>query len=200
MAKWFACKFKYNIEDQYGGFRPVTETYLIDAVSFTEAEKKVYEEVGANYRDFVLEKVDKFKVTEIVETVGLDENKPIHWYKVKVAVITLDEKSGKEKKSNQIILVSHHDIKQAYEAIEDLFSDSTSDHAITDINLTPIVELIHHIENIDKENTSFPDWLNMSNVIAKSEGFEGNIDIDTAQNYYEEGLTPSEAVELYLRE
>ncbi len=141
MATWFECKFKYNQEDQNGGFKSVSETYLIDAVSFTEAETRVYQEVGSNYRDFQLVKVGKYRMTELVFN-----EEGVKWYKCKVAVITLDEKSGKEKKSSQIILVSGSDVKEAYDTVEDLFGDSTSDYEITDIGKTNIVEILPYFE------------------------------------------------------
>jgi DNA repair ATPase RecN len=141
MATWFECKFKYNREDQNGGFTTVTEIYLIDAVSFTDAEARVYEEIGSNFREFVLLAVSKYRVHELVFN-----EEGLTWYKCKVAITSLDEKSGKEKKLKQMILVNGNTIKEAYDRVEDLFSDSTSDYQILEIITTNIVEILPYHE------------------------------------------------------
>jgi hypothetical protein len=143
MATWYECKFKYNREDQNGGFITVTEVYLVDAVSFTDAEARVHQEVGSNYREFVLLTVSKYKMHELIHN-----ESGLKWYKCKVAITTLDEKAGKEKKARQTIMVSGNNIKEAYESVEDIFSASTSDYEILDIVTTAIIEVLpyHEIE------------------------------------------------------
>ncbi|GAL86712.1 hypothetical protein MYP_3942 [Sporocytophaga myxococcoides] len=141
MATWFECKFKYNREDQNGGFTTVTEVYLIDAVSFTDAEARVYEEIGSNFREFVLLTVSKYRVHELV----INEE-GLTWYKCKVAITSLDEKAGKEKKLKQMILVNGNNLREAYDRVEDLFADSTSDYQILEIITTNIVEILPYHE------------------------------------------------------
>ncbi|MBO9703421.1 MAG: DUF4494 domain-containing protein [Sporocytophaga sp.] len=141
MATWFECKFKYNREDQNGGFTTVTEVYLIDAVSFTDAEARVYDEIGSNFREFVLLTVSKYRVHELV----INEE-GLTWYKCKVAITSLDEKAGKEKKLKQMILVNGNNVREAYDRVEDLFSDSTSDYQILEIITTNIVEILPYHE------------------------------------------------------
>lgn len=141
MATWFECRFKYNQENEKGGVTSVSECYLVDAVSFTDAEARVYNEIGSNYREFALLKVAKYPLHDLVHNEGSDK-----WYKCKVAIITLDEKSGKERKQKQTIIASADNIKQAYESVDALFGGSISDYEIMDIVSTNITEILPYVE------------------------------------------------------
>jgi hypothetical protein len=145
MATWYECKCKYNREDQ-NGFTTITEAYLVDAVSFTDAETRVYQEIGSNYREFVLLSVSKYSLHELV----VKEDRHT-WYKAKVAITSLDEKSGKEKKLKQTIVVNGHNIKDAYDSIEELFADSVSDYEILDIITTSIIEILPYFEEGERK-------------------------------------------------
>lgn len=148
MATWFECKFKFNQDQEDGGVKPVSETYLIDAVSFTDAEARVYDEIGANYRDFVLQKVAKYKVHELLHI----EDGGITWYKTTVAMTTIDEEAGKERKTRQVIVVNGQNIKEAYERVEDVFAGSVSDYEILSIAKTPVVEVLPYVDEDSKRN------------------------------------------------
>ena len=145
MATWYECKFKYNREDEKGGFVTISEIYMVDAVSFTEAEARIYHEVGSLYREFVLLSVSKYKIHELI----FNENGP-KWYKCKVAITSLDEKAGKEKKLKQTIMVSGSSVKEAYESVVDIFNTSISDFEILDIGTTGIIEVLPYHENAEK--------------------------------------------------
>lgn len=142
MASWYECKFKYNRENQDGGLSTISETYLIDAVSFTDAETRIYSEIGANYREFVLLKVAKYPVHELIP----HAEEGGKWYKCKVALITYDEKSEKEKKQKQTVIVNGNNVKEAYDKIESVFQGSTSDYEILDIVTTTILEVLPFVE------------------------------------------------------
>lgn len=138
MATWFECRFKFNREDEQGGYKSVTETFLIDAVSFTEAETRVYSEVASNLRDFKLLKIAHYKVDDI----SIDTNRT--WYKCKVAMTTIDEKSGKEKKVKQIVLANAGSIEEASSIVNDIFSTALSNFTSVAISETNIVEVLHY--------------------------------------------------------
>jgi len=147
MATWYECKFRYNTEGTNGNFTTVTEVYLVDAVSFTDAEARIYQEIGSNYQEFVLLSVSKYKLHELIHK----EDGSI-WYKAKVALTTLDEKAGKEKKIRQAILVNANTVKEAYENIEEVFSGAVSDYEILDIITTSIIEILPYYE-VENEET-----------------------------------------------
>lgn len=170
MATWYECKFKYNKEDQSGGFTTVTEVYLVDAVSFTDAESRVYQEIGSNYKEFVLLTVSKYKLHELIH-----REEGLTWYKCKVAITSLDEKSQKERKLKQTIVVSGNNIKEAFDAIEEVFAGSVSDYVILDIVTTQIVEILPYYEDEKRnliplqEAVGEPESETVSEAVAASE-------------------------------
>ncbi len=136
MSAWYECKVAYQKVLENGKSAKMNEVYLVDAVSFTEAETRIYKELAELIGDFSLKTVKKARITELVHNEEAEK-----WYKVKVSLITYDEKSGKEMKSNQIILTSAENLREAYDSVTDLFSGSISDHEILEIVSTPIIEI-----------------------------------------------------------
>jgi|Laugrespbdmm15sd_2_1035082.scaffolds.fasta_scaffold24646_1 hypothetical protein len=136
MAAWYECKVSYIKTLENGKTAKVSEMYLVDAVSFTEAETRIYKEMAELVGEFNLDSVKKAKVTELIHN-----EESYKWYKAKVNLTTLDEKSGKELKSNQIILTSAENLRDAYDSVNDLFGATTDDHEITELAFTPIMEI-----------------------------------------------------------
>ena len=94
MANWFECKVRYDKVQDNGSVKKVNEPYLVDALSFTEAEARIIEEQTPFISgDFSVSAVKRTKISEIFYDEGGDR-----WYLAKVAFITIDEKSGVEKK------------------------------------------------------------------------------------------------------
>ena len=138
MADWFECKVKYDKLDEYGKDQTVSESYVIDAVSFTEAESRLVKlletEITSN---FIVAGISKLKVSEIVPSDGAD-----YWYKTKVAFVDIDEKSGKEKKTINQILVAANDFKQSLENLEKNLETLLIPYEITAINSTKIIDVV----------------------------------------------------------
>lgn len=135
MATWFLGKIRFTKEIDAGKFQTVTEAYLLDAVSFTDAEAGLYELFGDNAPDFRVSSLTPFKVQEVF-SIGTETK----WYKVKILVTTFDEKAKKEKKTSAAFLVNALSIKQAYDLVEDALG-RVEDYEITDVSLTPILEV-----------------------------------------------------------
>ncbi|MGN0209904.1 MAG: DUF4494 domain-containing protein, partial [Muribaculaceae bacterium] len=95
MANWFECKVRYDKLQENGAAKKVTEPYMVDALSFTEAEARITEE----QRPFISGEFDvaAVKRSRIAEIVFEEEGD--RWYLAKVGFITVDEKSGAEKRS-----------------------------------------------------------------------------------------------------
>lgn len=136
MAAWYECKVSYMKTLENGKTTKANETYLVDAVSFTEAEARIYKELAELIGDFNLVSVKKARITELIHN-----EEAFKWYKAKVNLTTLDEKSGKEIKSNQIILTSADNLRDAYDSVNDLFGSSTDDHEIIELVYSPIMEI-----------------------------------------------------------
>jgi len=115
MNNWFQVKVKFTKEFQDGTLKRVTEPYLINAMSFTEAEARIYKEVGEFVRgEFSVNAIIKIDYADIFH---FDDAEV--WYKAKVSYVSEDADSGKEKRISNNYLVSAHNVKEAYERVED---------------------------------------------------------------------------------
>jgi hypothetical protein len=137
MNTWFTVKVKYTKQLENGEFKKVSEPYLLAAMTFTDAEARIYEELGALIRG-------EFSVTNIART---DFHDIFHyedsytWYKVKVAYESMDADSEKKKKISQNFLVSASSVKEAYERIHESLSTMLVDFVVPSITLSPIVDI-----------------------------------------------------------
>ncbi|MBV6647398.1 MAG: DUF4494 domain-containing protein [Cyclobacteriaceae bacterium] len=111
---WYSCKVKYGKENEEGILRQVTEAYLVDAMSYTEAESRIYEEMEKEVNgEFQVTTITKTNISEII-----GEQDEEHWYKSKVTYSTVDGDSEKEVNINTYYLVNAANLKNAYEQID----------------------------------------------------------------------------------
>lgn len=137
MALWFECKVRYDKMQENGSVKKVNEPYLVDALSFTEAEARIIEEITPYISgEFTVSAVKKTKVSEIF----WDENGD-KYYMVKVMFITIDEKTAVEKKSASFILVQAADFKDALENFMNGMKGTMSDFEIASITETPLMDV-----------------------------------------------------------
>lgn len=137
MASWFECKARYDKMMENGVLKKVTEPYMVDALSFTEAEARIIEELTPFVSgEFVVSAVKKTKISEIFWDDSADK-----WYLVKVAFITIDEKTAVEKKSISQILVAGTDFKGAYDNFMEGMKGTMADFDIVSINETAIMDV-----------------------------------------------------------
>ena len=133
MANWFECKVRYDKLQENGAAKKVTEAYLVDALSFTEAEARITEEETPFISgEFSVSAVKRTKIAEIFWNEAGDR-----YYLVKCAFITIDEKTAAEKKSNSLILVQASDFKNAYDTFMEGMKGTMADFEIVQINETP---------------------------------------------------------------
>lgn len=137
MATWFECKVKYDKLAENGQQKTVTEPYLVDALSFTEAEARIIEEITPFISgDF---KVTAVKRTNTAEIFG-DESGD-RWYRVKVNFITIDEKTAVEKKTANYIMVQAADFKKAFDNFMAGMKGTMSDFEVASITETAIMDV-----------------------------------------------------------
>ena len=104
---WFECSIRYEKTMESGMNKKVTEKYLIDALSFTEAEARIIEEITPFISgEFTVVDIKRANYSELFPC---DEEAADRWFKCKLIFITLDEKSGAEKKISTQILVQAAD-------------------------------------------------------------------------------------------
>ena len=137
MSTWYECKVRYQKMDQNGREKKVNEPYLVDAVSFTDAEKRINEVLEPYISgEFVVTNIKIANYSELHPNENGDR-----WFKCKVSYIMLDEEKGTEKKSNSYMLVQANNLKEAYDAIEDLMKGSVSDYEIPAIAESAIMDV-----------------------------------------------------------
>ncbi len=137
MANWFECKIRYDKIMENGAIKKVTEPYLVDALSFTEAEARIIEEMTPYISgEFSVSAVKRTKISEIFWDDSADK-----WYLVKVAFITIDEKTAVEKKSTSLILVAASDFKGAYDNFMEGMKGTMADFEIVSITETPLMDV-----------------------------------------------------------
>lgn len=146
MRIWFLCKVKYAKENEQGLLKNVSEQYLVDAVSFTEAEARIYDMLGSTIRgDFQVTNISKSNFVDVFPYDDIDI-----WHKCKITYVVADADSGKEKKVTQYMLVTAHDVKEAYERIHESLNNMLVTFRVPDVNESPIVEVFPY-EHEDEE-------------------------------------------------
>lgn len=137
MAQWIEVRARYDKMMENGSVKKVTEPYLVDALSCTEAEVRVTEELRAYISgDFSVSNVGKTKISEVFWDASGDR-----FYKVKVNFITLDEKTATEKRTATYILVQASSFKEAYGNFIDGMKGTMADYEIEAINETKLVDV-----------------------------------------------------------
>ena len=128
MANWFECKVRYDKMMENGAVKKVNEPYLVDALSFTEAEARIIEERTPYISgDFSVSAVKRTKIAEIFWN---DDEAADRFYTVKVAFITIDEKTGVEKKASTLMLVQAGNFKEALDHFLDGMKGTMADFEI----------------------------------------------------------------------
>ena len=146
MANWFECKAQFDKMMENGALKKVTEPYMVDALSFTEAEARIIEELTPFVSgEFSVSAVKKTKISEIFWDDSADK-----WYLVKVAFITIDEKTAAEKKQISQILVAGSDFKGAYDNFMEGMKGTLADFDIVSITETAIMDV--YKANLGGEN------------------------------------------------
>lgn len=139
MALWFECKLRYDKMMDNGAVKKVVEPYLVDALSFTDAEARIVEEMTPFISgEFEVKAVKKTKIAEIFYDESDYADK---WYLVKVNFITLDEKSGVEKKNASLILVQAGDFENALGRFKDGMKGTLADYQIASISETLLMDV-----------------------------------------------------------
>lgn len=137
MPLWFECKVHYEKMQENGSVKKVNEPYLVDALTFTEAEQRINEEMKPYISgEFSISAVKKTKISEIF----FDESGD-RYYMVKVNFITLDEKSGTEKKSVSQILVQASDFDGAVARFRKGMEGTMADYEIGSITETMLMDV-----------------------------------------------------------
>ena len=147
MNTWFECKVKYQKITSDGKEKMVSEPYLIDAVSFTEAESRIHKELEPYISgEFFVTNIKIANFSELVHNESGDR-----WFKCKVSFISLDEEKGIERRSNTYMLVQANTVKEAYDSLQKALSDTISDFEIPAIQESPLMDVFSYFGNDESE-------------------------------------------------
>lgn len=136
MALWFECKVRYDKTQEDGSVKKVNEPYLVDALTFTEAEARIIEEMKPYISgEYSISSEKKTKISEIFFNEG------DRYYLVKVNFITLDEKTNTEKKTTSQILVQAFDFEDAVSKFKEGMKGTMADYEIGSIAETMIMDV-----------------------------------------------------------
>lgn len=141
-AVWFECKIRYEKTQEDGSLKKTTETYVVNALSFTEAEKRIMDEMSS-YISGAFE-VKTIKIANYKEIFFSDNGNDDKFYKAKLAFITIDEKTEKEKRSSVTYLVQANSLENARKNIGVAFAASMIDDEIKSVVETPIMDVYEY--------------------------------------------------------
>lgn len=134
---WYECKVTHNVMNE-DGVKTVTEPYLVEALSVTEAATRITAELEGD-GDVTIESVTRKRFQEVFLEEGEWE---LPFYLTKVALTTLDEKSGAESEQTFCYLIEAETLKDAMQRLEAEFRSGVSDWELLSLSKSPIVEVI----------------------------------------------------------
>lgn len=140
MNNWYECKLSYRKVMENGLEKNATESYLVDALSFAEAENRVIEFFRPFVSgEFLVTAVGRKKYSEVFYN---DSDAADLWFHAKLMFVTLDEKSGAEKKTASYMLVQAADIREAIKHLDAKMRGTLCDYVIAEMKETTIMDVI----------------------------------------------------------
>ena len=137
--RWFETIVRYDKTMESGETKKVSETYVVDAITFGEAEESIAEEMKPYISgDLDIKNINPAPYSEIFFS---DKDTDDKYYRVKLAFITIDEKTQKEKKSKVTYLVQAGSLEQARKNTEDVMSGTMIDYEFVSVTETKILDV-----------------------------------------------------------
>ena len=139
MHTWFECKIRYEKVMENGVNKKVTEPYLVDALSFTEAEARIIEEITPYISgEFTVSDIKRANYSEIFQS---EEDAADRYFKCKLFFITLDEKTECEKRVSTNVLVQAADLRDAVKKLDEGMKGIMADYVIASVSETLIMDI-----------------------------------------------------------
>jgi len=153
MNTWFECKVKYQkIDEVSGKEKKVNEPYLVDALSFTEAETRITEQIESMVSgEFSINNIKRVNYTDVFNFEDGDR-----WFKCKVMYVDVDEASGKEKKTSNYMLVLADNIDHAYERLHESLADMIVPFEVPSIAESPIMDIFPYFDGEQTKEKEVP--------------------------------------------
>ncbi len=139
MHTWFECRIRYEKVMENGMQKKVTEPYLVDALSFTEAEARIIEEITPFISgEFTVSDIKRANYSELFPS---NDEADDRWFKCKLVFITLDEKSGAEKRTSTYVLVQAADLDSAKKNLDEGMWGTMADYQVSSVTETAIMDV-----------------------------------------------------------
>ncbi len=202
MQNWFECKIRYTkIDEKTGKEKKVNEPYLVDAISFTEAEERIYREMEAYISgEFTVTNIRKANYTDIFNN---DEGD--RWYKCKVTFMSIDESAAKEKKVANTMLVMASGVKDACDKIDQAMTGMTVDYDIVSVTESPIMDFFPYFNDGDEVGSkgrqkADAEAQTVARARKMSDAVKEDDDFDETQEIDDEDLDDEDAEEVDAEE
>lgn len=137
---FYECTVKFDKVQENGLIKKASEKYIVEAFSFSEAEKRIIQEIAQYVQgELDVTAIRRLQVADIFETDAYAD--PDRWYKAKLTFITLDERTGKEKRTPCIVLVHATDFDDARNAIQEGMKGTLGDWEKAVLSEMPVMDL-----------------------------------------------------------
>lgn len=154
MKTFFECKIRYEKVAENGMNKKVIEQYLVDALSFTEAEARIISEMTPFISgEFTVSDIKRSNYSELFPS---EEDAADRWFKCKLFFITRDEKSGAEKKTSCYMLVQAADLRDAVKKLDEGMKGTMADYVISSIAETAIMDVYPYEAENDSCLSEYP--------------------------------------------
>lgn len=142
MKEYIEANVKYDRAAENGALKPVTDRYIVDAITFSEAESRLLEEVGPFAAGEVV--VKDMKRVQYMEIFECTDDSADKFFKVKISIISYDEEKEKERRTNAAILVQASDIPNALDRMREQMKSYMMEFDIVNVADTKIMDIYHY--------------------------------------------------------
>ena len=137
LRSWHECRIRYDRQEEDGKIKKVSESYLVEALTYTEVETRLFKEQGQNiHGEYLIPNIKRARYSEVIPT-ELNEDNP--WFNCKYTMTILNEVSGKEQKVAMTALVQAEDCEDTLKRFGEYMRGTVSDIEITSVSKSPIV-------------------------------------------------------------
>ena len=148
-ANWFECTVRYERQMEDGMTKKVNELYVVDAMSFGEAEESITKEMTSYVSgEFEVKNINPAAYGEVFFSENAADDR---WYKARLSFITIDEKTEKEKRTSVTYLVQASTFNGAVKNIEEVMSGTMIDYVIANIMETKIMDVYEHKASLKQD-------------------------------------------------
>lgn len=141
-STWFECKVRYLKTQDDGSKKIVNELYVVDALSFTEAEASIIDNMQVYVSGEL--KIANINPTNYNEIFFSDIDEDELWFKARLAFITIDDKNDKEKRTYVNYLIQAKCIERAKRYVDEVMGKTMIDYELKSLSETKILDVFEH--------------------------------------------------------